>query len=225
MKTKSLVAANRKFVREGFLSQRTEKGDWKKRYFFLLSDLLIRARVNRKQKGSYIFIEKVNLVKMELSRSLGSDVKDLVSKEIRNRSFEINHPHPIRYILSAPTLDEMNVWCDDIDRLLTDIKEAEAKHADAVKKISEKKAIVAKNLIAQSLMQHTVKVTAGSGTTLRERMKDAKSGPKSKTVDAATFRSYADHFHSQTGQRNTQEKSEDQTDSFEDNKTDNEDAD
>jgi len=67
-------------------------------------------------------------------------------------------------------------------------------------------------------MQHTVKVSAGSGTTLRERMKDAKSGQKSKTVDAATFRSYA-------GQRNTQEKSEDQSDSFEDNKTDNEDVD
>jgi len=42
---KSLVAANRKFVKEGFLHQRTEKGEWKKRYFFLFSDCMIRARV------------------------------------------------------------------------------------------------------------------------------------------------------------------------------------
>jgi len=215
MKTKSLVAANRKYVREGFLTQRTEKGEWKKRYFFLFSDLLIRARVNRKQKGTYIFIEKVNLAKLELSRTLGSDVKDLVSKEIRNRAFEVNHPHPIRYILSATTIEEMNEWCEDIEHHLTEIKEAEAKHAEAVLKISSQKANVAKNLIAKSLMQHTVKVGSGGGGNLRERMQNAKSNQKSKTVDPSTIKAYAEQLNKSVPER--------ETDSFDDNKTDNED--
>jgi len=168
----------------------------KKRYFFLFSDLLIRARVNRKQKGSYIFIEKVSLTKLELSRTLGSDVKDLVTKEMRSKAFEINHPHPIRYILAATTKEDMTEWYDDIERLLVDIKDAEAKHEEAVLKISAQKATVAKSIIAQSLMQHTVKVGNQNGN-FRERLQNVKtsSQQKSKTVvDPYALRAYSEQM-------------------------------
>jgi len=73
---------------------------------------------------------------------------------------------------------------------------------------------MAKNLIAQSLMQHaTVKVpgAAAGGSTLRDRMQAAKSGgnaapvitlpvigtagsSKSRTADPSTIRAYAEHM-------------------------------
>jgi len=37
--SETIVAANRKFVKEGFLHQRTDKGEWKKRYFFFIERL------------------------------------------------------------------------------------------------------------------------------------------------------------------------------------------
>jgi len=176
-----------------------------------LSDLLIRARANRKQKGSYIFIEKVNLKRMELARTLQFDVKDLVSKDLRPRCFEVIHPHPIRYTLLAATIEDKNEWCIAFERLLEELHEAEAKHEEAVKKISVNKAHMAKSLIAQSLMQHaTVKVpgTTSSGSLLRDRMQSAKSGSgsgggssagsagssKSRTADPSTIRAYAEHM-------------------------------
>jgi len=204
--SQTIVAANRKFVKEGFLSQRTDKGEWKRRYFFLLSDLLIRARANRRKENSYIFIEKVNLKRLEISRTLQFDIKDLVNKDLRTCCFELNHPHPIRYVLSASSPEEKNEWCLAFERQLEELHEIEVKKEEVNKKISTHKAHVAKNLIAQSLMQHaTVKVSGsvGTGTTLRDRMTSAKSGnvasgpvgtagsAKSRTADPSTIRAYA----------------------------------
>jgi len=119
---------------------------------------------------------------------------------MRSKAFEVNHPHPIRYILAASTPAEKNEWCEEIERLLTDIKEAEAKHEEAVLKISAQKASVAKNLIAASLMQHTVVGTNG-GSNFRARMQNAKTpnaagpaGVKSRTADPSTIRAYAEHM-------------------------------
>jgi len=74
------------------------------------------------------------LKRLEISRTLLTDVKDLVSKDLRPRCFEISHPHPIRYILSAPTIEEKNEWCLEFERLVDELHDAEAKHEEAVKK-------------------------------------------------------------------------------------------
>jgi len=146
---------------------------------------------------------------MELSRTLQFDVKDLVSKDLRPRCFEVVHPHPIRYTLLASTSEEKNEWCIAFERLLEELHEAEAKHEEAVKKISVNKAHMAKSLIAQSLMQHATAKAPGtttSGSLLRDRMQSAKSGSsgsgavgtagsaKSRTADPSTIRAYAEHM-------------------------------
>uniref|UniRef100_A0A6B2L1F2 DH domain-containing protein n=1 Tax=Arcella intermedia TaxID=1963864 RepID=A0A6B2L1F2_9EUKA len=190
----SIVAANRKYVKEGFLLQRTEKGEWKKRYFFLLSDMLIRARANRKQKGTYIFIEKVNLKRMEVFRTLQSDVKDLVSKEMRSKSFELQHPHPIRYTLQAGSPEEKNDWCCEFEKLLSELHDAETKHEEALKKISINKASKAKAQISQTLMYTINQTNQTPSSGVRDRIQSAKSAStgvasyQSRTVDPNTFR-------------------------------------
>jgi len=144
---------------------------------------------------------------MELARTLQFDVKDLVSKDLRPRCFELIHPHPIRYTLLASSPEEKNEWCVAFERLLEELHEAEAKHEEAVKKISVNKAHMAKSLIAHSLMQHaTAKVpgTTTGGSLLRDRMQSAKSGSsgpvgtagsaKSRTADPSTIRAYAEHM-------------------------------
>jgi len=138
---KSLVAANRKFVKEGFLHQRTDKGEWKKRYFFLFSDCMIRARPSRKQKGTYIFIEKVTLKKGVVSTNLGSDIEPEIDEDNRKRYFEFNQPHPVRYILMAATVEDRNDWCAAILRALSDVNESEREHEEVAKKYRCKKLI------------------------------------------------------------------------------------
>jgi len=196
---KSLVAANRKFVKEGFLYQRTDKGEWKKRYFFLFSDCMIRARPSRKQKGTYIFIEKVTLKKGAVSTNLGSDIEPEIDEEHRKRYFEFNQPHPVRYILGAATVEDRNDWCAAIQRALEDVNEVEREHEEVAKKISVQKAHMAKNLIAASLMQHATLspgTMSGSGGGYRERLgSSGKSLPqKSMTADPSNIRAYKEHL-------------------------------
>uniref|UniRef100_A0A6B2L2V1 DH domain-containing protein n=1 Tax=Arcella intermedia TaxID=1963864 RepID=A0A6B2L2V1_9EUKA len=197
---KSLVAANRKFIKEGFLVQKTEKNEWKKRYFFLFSDCLIRARPNRKQKGTYIFIEKVSLKKGTVS-SLDKQEELEVEESQRPHSFEFKQPHPLRYVLVASSVEEKHDWMNAIQRALDEISKAEQEHEEVAKKISVQKAHMARNLIAASLLQHT-------GGSYRDRLNSTGGSPKnsqkSNTVDPSNMRSFAEQLAS--AKMTTQEK-------------------
>jgi len=113
----------------------------------------------------------------------------------------VNHPHPIRYVLAAPSIELKNEWCLEFERVLAELHEAEAKHEEAVRKIASKKAHVAKSLISQSLMQHASVNLSGENckSILRENRQTANVGGnsgsyKSKTADATTVRAYAEHM-------------------------------
>jgi len=138
---KPLAAAARKFIKEGILYHRTEKGEWKKRYFFLFNDCMVRARLNRKQKGSYIFIEKVTLRQGQVWFLVQSDIEDEISRSDRDKYFEFTQPHPLRYVLCAPSVEDKREWCNAIQRALDEMSEADREHQEVKKKYLYKKPI------------------------------------------------------------------------------------
>jgi len=178
---KPLAAASRKFIKEGILHHRTEKGEWKKRYFFLFNDCMVRARLNRKQKGTYIFIEKVTLRQGQVYFILHPDIEDEIPESDRDRYFEFTQPHPLRYVLCAPSVEEKKEWCHAIQRALDEMNEAEREQSEIRKKISAQKAHMAKNLITVSLMQ-------------RNMVGRSNSNGKSMTADLSNIRSYKEHL-------------------------------
>jgi len=192
---KPLAAASRKFIKEGILYHRTEKGEWKKRYFFLFNDCMVRARLNRKQKGSYVFIEKVTLRQGQVYFILHPDIEDEIPEPDRDRYFEFTQPHPLRYVLCAPTVEDKREWCNAIQRALDEMNEAEREHQEVKKKISVQKAHMAKNLITVSLMQQARERNAIGRT---------NSAGKSMTADLSNMRSYKEHLVST--KMTTQEK-------------------
>jgi FYVE/RhoGEF/PH domain-containing protein 5/6 len=167
---KPLAAASRKFIKEGILFHRTEKGEWKKRYFFLFNDSMVRARLNRKQKGSYIFIEKVTLRQGHVWFELQTDIESEIDQAERERYFEFTQPHPLRYVLCAPKVEDKREWCNAIQRALDEMNESDREHQEVKKKISVQKAHMAKNLITASFMQHTSSGTNSPTSTSRDRL-------------------------------------------------------
>jgi len=196
---KPLAAASRKFIKEGVLYHRTEKGEWKKRYFFLFNDSMVRARLNRKQKGSYIFIEKVTLRQGHVWFDLQSDIESEINPEQRDRYFEFTQPHPLRYVLCAPSVEAKREWCNAILRALDEMNESDREHQEVKKKISVQKAHMAKNLITASFMQHTTSGTNSPTQTSRDRLTNrSPSTPstsnKSMTADSSNIRAYKEHM-------------------------------
>lgn len=165
---------------------------------------MVRARVNRKQKGTYIFIEKVTLRQGQVWFLLQPDIEHEIPEPERDKYFEFTQPHPLRYVLCAPTVDDKREWCNAIQRALDEMKQADDEHQEVRKKISVQKAHMAKNLITASLMQHTA-TTNGSNDKLRERIAArSQSAGKSQTADLSNIRSYKDHLN--TTKMTAQEK-------------------
>jgi len=131
---KPLASAARKFIKEGLLYHRTEKGEWKKRYFFLFNDCMVRARVNRKQKGSYIFIEKVTLRQGQVWLTLQPDIENEIPISDRDLYFEFTQPHPLRYVLCAFTVDDKKDWCNTIQGALDEMDRSEREQSEIKKK-------------------------------------------------------------------------------------------
>jgi hypothetical protein len=200
---KPLAAASRKFLKEGILYHRSIRGEWKKRYFFLFNDCMVRARLNGRQKGSYVFIEKVTLRQGQVWFLLQSDLEDEIDAKERNRYFEFTQPHPLRYVLCAPTVEDKLEWCNAIQRAIDEINEADKEHQEVRKKISSQKAHMAKNLITVSFMHRspTPTLTTSGGNSTNSSNGVTLSAPTSPTAaskymtaDSTQIRAYKEHY-------------------------------
>jgi len=114
-----IIDPQRKFVKEGVLYQLI-KGKWKSRYFFLFNDRLIRTKESS-DKGTYSFLDKVNLRQVEINRTIkfSSSKKEgetnSKKKKIIENSFMIKHPHPIEFIVSAESAEEKEDWINKLN--------------------------------------------------------------------------------------------------------------
>jgi hypothetical protein len=185
---KPLASASRKFIKEGLLYHRTEKGEWKKRYFFLFNDCMVRARPNGKQKGSYIFIEKVTLRQGEI-KPIQQDIEDEIPNDERELYFEFTQPHPLRYVLCASTAEEKRDWCNAIQGALTEMDKSDREHQEVKKKISVQKAKIAKHLITYTIMQRQQQLQGSNNEGTRS------TANKSLTADLSNIRSYKESIH------------------------------
>jgi len=158
---------------------------------------MVRARNNRKQKGTYVFIEKVTLRQGQVWFLLQPDMEGEIPEHERDKYFEFTQPHPLRYVLCAPSVEDKREWCNAIQRALDEMNEAEREQSEVKKKISMQKAHMAKNLITSSLMQHTtMSISNNPNGRLREKLSARiPSNPgKCMTVDPSNIRAYKEHL-------------------------------
>jgi len=118
----SLVAPSRTFVKEGHLMQFT-KGQWKKKYFFLFNDLLVRARPNRSQKDlTYTFMDKFPLSNAIFTRT--PDTSHIKDEEHPELCFSISQGL-VSYMIQCTTPEEKDDWSLVIEKILAELHEKE----------------------------------------------------------------------------------------------------